>query len=384
MTARRAAEDLRSNVAAWRPASQARVVLQVILAVAAVAVGIWMLYRVQRVVFLLILTTFFAYLVAPLVRIAERPLVISGVARRLPRGLAVAVVYLSMLAVSAAGTAMLLPTVTQQISDAAAEAPAYAESVRAWEQRWAGYYDRMNVPKEVREGIHRSVVATSDAAADYARGSLMTIAGSLSYMPWLVLSPSLAFFLLKDAHLFRRLAITMLPHRLRLRSRHLFDELNTTLAMYVRGQLVSCVLVGVMCGVAFAVLGVPYPTLLGILAGVLEFIPLVGPFVYAVVASIVAALSAPVLAAWVVGFLAALRMVQDYVIYPRLVGRGLHLHPLAVIVVVLAGLELNGVAGMFLAVPVVAIGSVVYRHWSDWRTGAGIDDDAVLRVAVKE
>jgi predicted PurR-regulated permease PerM len=357
------------------------VVLHIILAVIGVAVGIWMLYRLQRVAFLLVLTTFFAYLVAPLVRIAEGPLVISGAARRLPRGLAIGVVYLSMLAASAAGTAMLLPRVTQQISDAAAEAPAYAESVRAWEQRWEGYYDRTNVPKAVRKGVHRSVVATGDAAAEYARGTAITLAGLLSYLPWLVLIPILAFFLLKDAHLFRRLALTMLPHRLRLRGRHLFDELNTTLAMYVRGQLVSCVLVGVMCGVAFAVLGVPYPTLLGILAGVLEFIPLVGPFVFAVVASIVAALSAPVLAVWVVGFLAGLRVVQDYGIYPRLVGRGLHLHPLAVIVAVLAGLELDGIAGMFLAVPVVAVGSVVYRHWSEWRTGDDTGDEAVLRVA---
>jgi predicted PurR-regulated permease PerM len=75
------------------------------------------------------------------------------------------------------------------------------------------------------------------------------------------------------------------------------------------------------------------------------------------------------LAFWVVGFLGSLRMVQDYVIYPRLVGRRLHLHPLAVIVAVLAGLELNGVVGMFLAVPVMAVGSVVVMHAIGWREG---------------
>jgi len=108
--------------------------------------------------------------------------------------------------------------------------------------------------------------------------------------------------------------------------------------------------------------------LLGVLAGVLEFIPLVGPLLLATVAAIVGALHAPMLALWAVGFLAVLRMVEDYVIYPRLIRRSIHFHPVAVIVAVLAGAELDGVAGMFLAVPVVAIGSVAFRHWLEWRS----------------
>jgi len=109
--------------------------------------------------------------------------------------------------------------------------------------------------------------------------------------------------------------------------------------------------------------------LLGALAGVLEFIPLVGPLAVAIVASIVAALHAPVLVLWTAGFLAAFRVVEDYVIYPRLIRRGIPLHPLAVILAVLAGAELLGVAGMFLAVPVVGILLVVYRHSVEWRRG---------------
>ena len=102
------------------------------------------------------------------------------------------------------------------------------------------------------------------------------------------------------------------------------------------------------------------------LAGVLEFIPLVGPLTMAVIAAAVAALHAPMLAVWATGFLAALRVVEDYVVYPRLVGRGLRLHPLAVILAVLAGLELGGVAGIFLAIPVVAALSVAWRHGLGW------------------
>jgi predicted PurR-regulated permease PerM len=73
-------------------------------------------------------------------------------------------------------------------------------------------------------------------------------------------------------------------------------------------------------------------------------------------------------------FLGVLRIVQDYAIYPRLIGQGIHLHPLAVIFAILAGEKLAGVAGIFLAIPVVAILTVSYRHWLEHRGSEGFAD----------
>jgi len=342
--------------------SNARVAAQV-MRVALAIVGIWVLYRLERVAVLLVLSTFLAYLVAPIVRLAEQPIRVAGTQRHLPRGLAIAVTYLFLAGVGWVAGRILLPSVTQQIGEAIVHAPDYAASLRAWEQRWVGYYEHSNLPVEVRQRIDRSVLGAGDSAIESARTSLIALVGALSYLPWLVLMPVLAFFLLKDAHRFRRAALAALPHRFRLRARRLFDELNVVLAAYIRAQLLACALVGSVCGVVFAILGVPYAVLLGVLAGVLEFIPLVGPIMTAVVATVVAAFHAPMLALRVAGFLTALRVLHDYVIYPRLAGRGLHLHPFAVIIAVLAGVELGGVVGLFMAVPVAAVISVVYRHW---------------------
>jgi predicted PurR-regulated permease PerM len=100
---------------------------------------------------------------------------------------------------------------------------------------------------------------------------------------------------------------------------------------------------------------------------VLEFIPLIGPLVLATIAVVIAALHDPMLAFWTAVFLAVLRVVEDYVIYPRLIGRDIQLHPLVVILAVLAGAELDGIAGIFIAIPVVALVTVVGRHWLEWR-----------------
>jgi predicted PurR-regulated permease PerM len=248
-------------------------------------------------------------------------------------------------------------------------APMYAQSVVTWEHGWSKYYQRLRIPLELREKIDQSVLVAGEGALESVRGSLLALISAVaSNLPWLPLIPILAFFLLKDATSVRRTIVIALPHRVQLRAHQLFEEVNATLAAFVRAQLIACVLVGSLCGLGFAVLGIPYSALLGTLAGVLEFIPLVGPLLLAIVASTVSALHAPGLAYWALGFLAVLRLVEDYVIYPRLMRRGIRIHPLAVIVAVLSGAELAGVAGMFLAVPAMAIASVVYRHWLEWRT----------------
>lgn len=349
------------------PTSLSRAILRDLLIVAAVVVVIWVGHRLGRIVVVLILALFLAYLIAPLVELAQSPVALRGRSRRLPRGVAIAVVYLLLAAGITAGAAVLWPSAAQQLNEAIASAPQYTESFRLWERGWTRYYERLRIPLELRHSIDQSVVGAGEAGLAYARGSLLAAIGALSGIPWLILVPVLAFLLLKDAAAIRRTLLTALPHGIQLRGHRLFEELNLTLAAWVRAQLIACVFVGSACGIGFAVLGVPYAILLGGFAGVLEFIPVVGPLVVAAVTLGVAALHHPLLAVWAAVFLAALRIAQDYVIYPRLIGRDIHLHPLVVILAVLAGVELNGVAGAFIAVPVVALITVAARHWLDWR-----------------
>jgi predicted PurR-regulated permease PerM len=367
MTERRDHASPLEGVPAAPSQTQTRAVLQVLLIVVVVAAGVWVLHKLASVVLVLVVAALFAYVIAPLVQLAERPIRIAGRPRRLSRWAAITVVYVVMAGGVSGGAALLLPSATDQIDDMIARAPAYTQSILAWEHGWSRYYQRLRVPIELRKRIDQSLLTADDAAIEYVRGSVMALVGTLSYVPWLVLIPILAFFLLKDAASFRRAVLKALPHHGQLRGHRLFEEVNATLAAYIRAQLLACVLVGTICGVGFAVLGIPYPVLLGVLAGVLEFIPLVGPLLLATVAAIVGALHAPILALWAVGFLGVVRLIEDYVIYPRLIRRGMHLHPLAVIVAILVGAELDGVAGMFLAVPAAAIASVVYRHWVEWR-----------------
>jgi predicted PurR-regulated permease PerM len=232
------------------------------------------------------------------------------------------------------------------------------------------------MPGPLLDAVNKAVPSMIEKVSVTFSEVIGSMAGWLIYIPWLVLIPILSFFFLKDADTFRRSALQMLPKgRWRWRGDEFFQDINSALAAYIRAQLTACLIIGVICAIGFTFLGLPSPLVLGLIAGVCEFVPLVGPILVALIAAIVAMLHAgPFSALMVLLFLGVLRIVQDYVVYPRLIGQGIHLHPLAVIIAILCGAELAGVAGIFLAIPVVAILTVSYRHWLEHRGSEGLAD----------
>jgi len=346
--------------------SVVRTTLQVLMVLLAVGAALWALSRLQGVLLLLILAVFFAYLIAPLVGLLQRPVTLKGRRRSLPLPLAVGVVYLLIFGSLALALWILLPVVSTQLSELAREVPGYIARgqarLRAWES-----YERSHLPAEIRGAVQGSINQALKAAGDSLKsGILPWIAGALAYVPWLVLVPILALFLLKDAELFRTTALRLFPKgRLRWRGDDFFQDVNSTLAAYVRAQLIACAIVGIACTTGFALIGVPHAMVLGIGAGLLEFIPLAGPLTIGAIAVTFAAFSSAGQALSVLAFLVILRLVEDYVVYPRIIGHGIHLHPLAVIVAILCGAELAGLVGVFLSIPAVAVLSVAFRHWRE-------------------
>ena len=356
----------------------ARAALQVIVLLLGAALGLWVLYRLRGVLLLLVLAMFFAYLVAPLVGIVRRPVSARGRRFVLPLPLAIGVIYMSLFGSLAVAIVLLLPILNREIAELVKETPGYlARAQDQWRVWQAGYQIRV-LPGEVREAVDRAVFQGVSAGEVFVTGDLLPRIGrGLAALPWLLLVPVLAFFLLKDARLLRDIALRVLPKgRLRSRGVAFLGELNRKLAAYIRAQVTACLLIGVVCTLGFAAIGVPYGVVLGIAAGMLEFVPLAGPLTVGVLAASFAAFHSLEQVLAVVVFLVVLRAVQDYVVYPKIVGRGIHLHPLAVILAILCGAELGGLAGVFLAIPAVVMLTVTYRHYREHRAVEALSDSA--------
>jgi len=366
---------------AW---AQTRVVLRIIVLLLAVAALLWIIYKLTAVILLVVLSIFFAYLVAPLVDLVQRPIRVGKRERMIPRGLAIAIVYVVLFVGIGLAIYFLAPQLGAQFPEFKKQATDYYKTITSTADRLNQYFKQHRMPEAVVDTLNKTALGLIAKGGELASTAFDRMLGLIIFIPWLVLIPILSFFFLKDADSFRRSVLAMLPRgRLRWRGDEFFQDVNSTLAAYIRAQLTACVLIGVICSAGFALIGLPSPLVLGLIAGLLEFVPLVGPLTVAILALVLALLHSGFAMAFVVLlFLGVLRIVEDYVIYPRIIGTGIHLHPLAVILAILAGAEIAGIAGIFLAIPVIAVLTVSYKHWLEHRGSETIAE--VLEQAVVE
>ena len=315
--------------------------------------------------FLMVLSIFFAYLIDPLVKLIRRPFKERNLEKIMPRALAIGIAYIFVFSVLGITISYLAPRVADQARQLALNLPNYAttlqKNVEDINTRFENYKIPEETQKEINKKINEQVLSLAESIPAFLGNVALTV---VSYLPWFILIPILSFFFLKDINLFRLSFLRIFPSgRWRARAESVLADVNTTLAAYTRAQLISCLLIGLICTLTFYVLGLNYALLLGILAGILEFIPLIGPLTIALLATTVAGVSnSPWSALYVAIFLVILRILQDYVFYPSIVREGIHLHPLAIILSVLAGEQIAGIPGVFLSIPIVAIATVLYKH----------------------
>ena len=351
-----------------------RVVVIVLLLLAVKDILVLIVTSLTYLLFMVVLAVLFAYLINPLVKTIHRPFVQGRFAGAMPRPVAIALAFLMVFGVLITAVALLSPQISEQAKDFVTNIPNYTTSLQSGINDFNRRLDRMRVSDSIQTQINERINSVLDSAGTGVTTFLSGLAiFAITYLPWLILVPILSFFFLKDAQFFRLGMLRMFPvGEWRTRVDAILGDINETLTAYTRAQLISCILVAIICTIGFYLLGNNYALLLGVLAGSFEFVPIIGPLALAVIATTIASFESGTEAALTVVFLAVLRVVQDYVIYPRIVREGIHLHPLAIILSVLAGEQIAGIPGVFLAIPLVALGTVLHKHFLEHTDSRGI------------
>ena len=335
--------------------------LRVIWTALAVAGILGLIYVLRHLLLLLAFSVFFAYLVFPLVSFIERALHVRH------RAVAIGLVYLALFGIVVGASARLVPRLTDEATALAQRLPEMSRRVQSGEIL-SDLLQRHGWEASTIAGIERTV---RTHAQDLAGQAQQVVAAGLKWLAsaWMiVLVPIFAFFLLKDGERLAALVESVIDSRAgRGLWREIVRDIDQVLGNYVRALIVLCVVTFVVWSVLFYVFGVPYALLLAAIGGALEFIPVVGPVtagVIVVAVSLFAGFSHPWL---LIGFLVLWRGVQDYVTSPLVMGKGVELHPAVVIFCVLAGGEVGGVPGMFLAVPVIAALKIIGQRFLGFR-----------------
>ena len=323
--------------------------------------------------FMIVLAVFFAYLINPLVELIRKPFE-GSYPKLMPRSLAIGVSFLLVFSVLAVAVYYLAPGISRQARTFVENIPTYTTSVQSAINDMNRRLDRMRIADNVQTQINERINLFLETAGTFVTTILgMSAIYAVTYLPWLVLVPILAFFFLKDAQLFKVALLRVVPvGDWRSRVESVMTDVNNTLKAYTRAQLISCVLIGTLCTIGFYLLGNDYALILGIMAGVLELIPLLGPLTIGILATLVSGLESGWQALWTAMFLTVLRIFHDYFTYPRIIREGIHLHPLAVILSVLAGEQVAGIPGVFIAIPLIALLTVLYKHILEHTSSRGL------------
>jgi predicted PurR-regulated permease PerM len=331
-------------------ARTARVLITVLL----FGLGLGFLYVARQTLVAFLFAIFFAYLMSPLVSQLEK--LLHG------RGRAIAVIYLLLLGLvvlffvsmgprigrEGARLSQALPTLSHLNSGQIAQ---QLEQEHGWNSR---LFDLL------RDYLYNH----SDEITKLAQSVGLHVA-DVAKQAWLLLIvPLLAIFFLKDGSAFSEILLETVrsrPQRELLQG--VLSDLNQMLAHFIRAQLTLAALTFVMYSAVLAMMRVPYALVLGTVGGLLEFVPVVGPLVAAVIIVGVALLMGFSHWLWLIVFLGVWRLLQDYVSSPRIMGHSMELHPLAAIFGVMAGGEVAGILGIFLSIPVMASLRIVFRRW---------------------
>ncbi|MET0487754.1 MAG: AI-2E family transporter [Candidatus Rokuibacteriota bacterium] len=313
-------------------------------------------YALRQVLFLIALSLFFAYLLFPLVHFVQRRGIRS-------RALTIVAVYLVVLAILGGAAIAVGPRLAAEVQGLAQKLPEMTKRIQNGEIV-VGFLARGGWESQQIREIDRLVQSHMGEIVLYAQQAAASVLKWLAGAWVIVLIPVLAFFILKDVERFTSTAVWRLGHEGRRRRVWwgITEDLHLLLGQYVRALLLLALITFVAWSAVFLAAGAPYALVLAGIGGALEVVPVVGPLTAGVVA-IGVCLFAGYEHPWLLAlFIVIWRLIQDYAVNPLVMARGIDIHPALVIVGVLAGGEIAGVAGMFLAAPVMAAVRIVARR----------------------
>ena len=331
---------------------------------------------ILAVTFTILLSTFwfyqdFAFIIflSLLLQLLLKPAVDYMEQRKVPRALAAALAIIAFILVLLALASIISRSVLPSFQRFVAELPAIGQSL----QQLPIFSDTDFIKDEFVNILDR----LRSVGTEVLRASLSFLLVAFGKVIDFVVIIFVSFYLLKDGMQIKLWLAGLFPQNARERVLRLFDTLLIALRAYICSQLVMCAITGVVVLVYFKLMNLPYASVFALLSGISEFIPVLGPTVASTLGTIMTVSVARELTVQTALFYVALTQVNHNVVYPALVGKSLHLHPVAVILGVVFGGEILGAAGMFLAVPFIVIVKIVvtdiYRDRREMQKAEGGD-----------
>ncbi len=322
------------------------------------------------------------------VMLLRRP--VDWLATRMHRTLAVVLVYLVVLATFAVALVFIVPTVYSQIIAFVNAFPGYLQQAyRMWDtlvvhpRAGVGIPDWLqSVVLSLKDQLVAGAANWSSAIAETALSAGGSIATGMFEF---VLAMVIGFFALVDLPRLRTEIYGLAPATWRDDIQHFAATLTRVLGGWLKGTMIQSAVVAAIAAIGLLIVGLPYALALGVLTGLLNIVPYIGPFIALALAATAGLFISPATALWAVVAVVVAQQVDALYMAPRILGKQVDLHPLLVMFAFLTGAALFGVVGMVLSVPVLAVAKAMFVFWYEKGTERQITtEDGVLFPAPKD
>jgi predicted PurR-regulated permease PerM len=331
-----------------------RAIVKVLLVTAATAVVLYLLYLVRSILGLVFISIFLAVAMGPAVDLYQHR-------ARLPRGVAILFVYLTILGAIVGLGLLVVPPIVNGVNHFVGKVPTYVQDLR--KNQTVRKYDNKY---HVTEKLNKEAKKLPNRLGDAASALTSVTVGVFSAIFQLVTVLVLTFFFLLDGKRMVEWGLRQLPAERSERTRSVMADVYQATSGYVVGNLIISVIAGTGTYIVLMILSVPFAVPLSVLMAFLDLIPLVGATIGGVGIGIVAAIAdfPTALIVWAIYFI-VYQQIENNILQPVIYRRTVALHPLVVLIAVLIGGSQLGVLGALIAIPVAAGLQILVKDW--WR-----------------
>ena len=277
---------------------------------------------------------------------------------KVPRTISIILIYLLVLSLLGGIVYFVLPPMITQIKQLAESLPAY----------FTAFTDLL---KNLREGSINGVLNASQDSLNSISNFLGQIANNLfnttigffSGAAAIVMVFILTLYFLLDENGIKKFFVSLFPVKQKNQMIAIANKMGIKLGGWLRGQIVLALAVGLVVYIGLLIIGMPYALTLGILAGALEIIPVIGPIIAAIPAILIAFTISPTAALIVTAFYILVQEMENKLLVPKIMQYAVGLNPVTIIIIILIGAKLMGILGILLSIPVASVIYVLLEEW---------------------
>lgn len=318
----------------------------------------YFLYRVRSILVTIMIAAVLTYAVLPIID-ALCAYRIVGMSRKFQRMAATLLVFVALIALLVFVTTQFVTPFRNELNGMTAKINKSISFIRTNADEW-----RKSLPPDMQDFIlAQRFENTLDKLSNWGTTVAKSTLDFLSQLVEMVLIPVLAFYFALDSRSLKREFVALIPRRRARETLAILHEVNSIMRSYVIGQIILCLIAGLVVAAMLNLTGMHYELILGVFSGITRAVPILGPMVSGAVIVLMGVSKSPMLGLNLLMIFAALHFIESKFIMPKLIGNRMQLHPALIILVLLIGAEFFGIFGMFMAAPVAAIIRVLVRYY---------------------